>query len=200
MLKLKLQYFGHLMQRVDSLEKTLMLGGEGDDRGWDGWMASSTQWTWVWVNPGSWWWTRRPGMLWFMGLQRVRHNWATELNWTELLKMGFPAGSEFKASTCNEGDLGLIPGSGRSPGEGNDNALQYSCLENPMNGGAWWATVHGVSMSQTWLNNFTAQNNQYIIKICQSDTFWSGTTIRYFGVAYASIFTTTSLEIIDIKY
>ena len=55
----------------------------GTDRGWDGWMASPTRWTWVWVNSGSWWWTERPGMLWFMGSQRVRHNWATELNWTE---------------------------------------------------------------------------------------------------------------------
>ena len=54
------------------------------DRGWDGWMASSTQWTWVWVNSGSWWWTGRPGVLRFMGLQRVGHDWATELNWTEL--------------------------------------------------------------------------------------------------------------------
>ena len=53
--------------------------GEGDNRGWDGCMASPTQWTWVWVNSGSWWWTGRPGVLWFMGLQRVRHNWATEL-------------------------------------------------------------------------------------------------------------------------
>ena len=53
-----------------------------DDRGWDGWMASLTQWTWVWVNSGSWWWTGRPGMLWFMGLQRVGHDWTTELNWT----------------------------------------------------------------------------------------------------------------------
>ena len=59
-------------------------GGEGDDRGWDGWMASPTRWAWVCVNSGSWWWTGRPGMLQFMGLQRVRHNWATELNWTEL--------------------------------------------------------------------------------------------------------------------
>ena len=58
-------------------------GGEGDDRGWDGWMASLTQWTWVWVNSGSWWWTGRPGVLRFMGLQRVRHDLATELNWTE---------------------------------------------------------------------------------------------------------------------
>ena len=62
MLKLKLQYFGHLMQRADSLEKTLMrAGGEGDNRGWDGWMASLTRWTWVWVDSGSWWWTGRPG-------------------------------------------------------------------------------------------------------------------------------------------
>ena len=54
------------------------MGGEGVDRGWDGWMASPTQWTWVWVNSGSWWWTGRPGMLHSMGSQRVRHNWATE--------------------------------------------------------------------------------------------------------------------------
>ena len=87
MSKLKLQYFGHLMWRADSFGKTLMLGKiEGgrrrDDRGWDGWMASPTQWTWDWVNSGSWWWTGRPGMLRFMGLQRVRHDWVTELNWT----------------------------------------------------------------------------------------------------------------------
>ena len=56
-------------------------GGEGDDRGWDGWMASLTQWTWVWVNSGSWWWTGKPVVLRFMGSQRVRHDWATELNW-----------------------------------------------------------------------------------------------------------------------
>ena len=61
----------------------------GMRRGWqrmmtDGWMASPTQWTWVWVNSGSWWWTGRPGVLQFMGLQRVRHDWATKLNWTEL--------------------------------------------------------------------------------------------------------------------
>ena len=61
----------------------LKAGGEGDDRGWDGWMASRTQWAWVWVNSRSWWWTGRPGVLWFMGSQRVRHDWATELNWTK---------------------------------------------------------------------------------------------------------------------
>ena len=86
MLKLKLQYFGYLMRRTDSLEKTLMLGGIGGRRrrGWqrtDVWMASLTQWTWVWVNSGSWWWTGRSGVLWFMGLQTVGHGWMTELNW-----------------------------------------------------------------------------------------------------------------------
>ena len=63
-------------------------GTEGDNRGWDGWMASLTQWTWVWVSSRSWWWTGKPGVLRFMGSQRVRHNWATELKnrykWTYL--------------------------------------------------------------------------------------------------------------------
>ena len=63
--------------------------------------------------------------------------------------MGFPGGSEVKASVCNMGDLGSIPGLGRFPGEGNGNPLQYSCLENSMDGGAWWATVHGVAKSWT---------------------------------------------------
>ena len=88
MLNLNLQYIGHLMQRTDSLEKTLMLerlkvGKEGDGRGWDGWMASPTRWTWVWVSSGSWWWTGRPGMLQYMESQRVRYDPVTELklNW-----------------------------------------------------------------------------------------------------------------------
>ena len=87
MLKLKLQYFGHLMW-------SWLIGKDpgagrhwGQERkgmtGWDGWMASPTRWTWVWVNSGCWWWAGRPGVLRFMGLQRVRHDWATELNWTE---------------------------------------------------------------------------------------------------------------------
>ena len=59
----------------------LKAGGEGHDRGWDGWMASPIQWTWVWVNSGSWWWTGRPGVLQFMGSQRVAYAWATELIW-----------------------------------------------------------------------------------------------------------------------
>ena len=69
---------------------------------------------------------------------------------------GFPGGSEVKASACNVGDLGSISGSGSSPGEGNGNPLQYSCLENPKDGGAWWATVHGVAKSQTRLSDFTS--------------------------------------------
>ena len=68
---------------------------------------------------------------------------------------GFPGGSEVKASACNAGDPGLIPGSGRSPGEGNGNPLQHSCMENPMEGGAYQATVHGVAKSRTRLSDFT---------------------------------------------
>ena len=88
MLKLKLQYFGHLMWRADSVKRPwcwerLRAAGEGDNRGWDGRMASPTQWTWVWVDSESWWWTGRPGVLQFMGSQRVRHEWTNVLNWTE---------------------------------------------------------------------------------------------------------------------
>ena len=85
MLKLKLQYFGHLMRRTDSLEKTLMLGrlkvGGKGMTGWDGVMASLTQWTWVWVGFGSWWWTGKPGVLQSMGSQK---SWTWLRDWTEL--------------------------------------------------------------------------------------------------------------------
>ena len=85
MLKLKLQYFGYLMQRTDSLKKTLMLGKiDGRERrGWDGWMASPTQWTRVWASSVCWWWTGKPGMLHSIGSQRVRHT--ERLNCTETL-------------------------------------------------------------------------------------------------------------------
>ena len=69
--------------------------------------------------------------------------------------VGLPGGSEVKASACNVGDQGSIPGSGRFPGEGNGHPLQYSCLENPMDGGAWWATVYRVVNSQTRLSDST---------------------------------------------
>ena len=93
MLKLKLQYFGHLIQRADSFAKTMCWerwseGGEGDDRGWDGWMPSPTQWAWVWMDSRSWWWTGRPGVLQFMGSQRLGHDWVTELT------------DNLKCSTC----------------------------------------------------------------------------------------------------
>ena len=81
MLKLKHQSVGHLLWRTDSLEKTLMfrkLKAGGDNRGWDGWMASPTQWIWVRASFRRWWSKRKPGMLQSMGSQRVRHNWATE--------------------------------------------------------------------------------------------------------------------------
>ena len=100
----------------------------------DGWMASLTGWTWVWVNSRSWWWTGRPGMLRFMGSQRVGHDWATEQN-------------------C------------RGFGEGNGTPLQYSCLENPMDGEAWKATVHGVTKCRTRLSNFT-------FTVCLRCTAW----------------------------
>ena len=69
--------------------------------------------------------------------------------------MVFPGGSEVKASACNAGDLGSVPGLGRSPGEGNGNPLLYSCLENPMDRGAWWATVPGVAKSRARLSDLT---------------------------------------------
>ena len=87
MLKLNVQYFDHLMWKTDSFEKTLILTKiksrrKRDNRGWDGWMASPTQWTWVWVISRNFWWTGKPGVLQSMGSQRVKHGWATELNWT----------------------------------------------------------------------------------------------------------------------
>ena len=90
MLKLKIQYFGYLMRKLTHLKRLwrwegLGTGGEGDDRGWDGWVASLTRWMWMWVNSRSWWWTRRPGVLRFMGSQRVRHDWVTDLIWSDLV-------------------------------------------------------------------------------------------------------------------
>ena len=91
MLKLKLNTLATWCEELTHLKRPrywerLRAGGEGDDRGWDGWMASPTRCTWVWVNSGSWWWTGRPGVLRFMELQRVGHDWATELNWITIYK------------------------------------------------------------------------------------------------------------------
>ena len=85
MLKLKFQYFGYLVEELTHWKRPwrwerVKAGGEGDNRGWDGWMASPTRWTRVWASSRSWWWTGWPGVLQSMGSQRVRHDWATELN------------------------------------------------------------------------------------------------------------------------
>ena len=85
------------------------------------------------------------------GMAAHSSTFAWRILWTE----NMPGDSEVKASACNAGDLGSIPGLGRPPGEGNDNPLQYSCLENPMDRGAWWATVHGIAKSRTRLSDFT---------------------------------------------
>ena len=119
-------------------------GGEGNDRGWDSWMASVTRWAWVWATSGSWWWTGRPGVLQFTGSQRVGHDWATELNWTRRLRICLQCRRpEFK------------PRVRKIPWRSEWQPLQYSCLENPMNRGAWKTAVHGVAEGRTRLSDFT---------------------------------------------
>ena len=123
-------------------------------------------------------WTKEPGRLQSMGSQRVGHDWMT-FTFTPTMVcccclvtklcptlcnpvdygMVFPHSSVGKESACNAGDLGSIPGSGRSPGEGNGNPLQYSCLEKSMDRGAWQATVHGFAKSQTWLSMHACIND-----------------------------------------
>ena len=102
----------------------------------------------AWRIPG----TGEPGGLPSMGSHRVRHDWS-DLAAGADGNLGFPGGSDSKESAWNAGDLGLIPGSRRSPGRGNGNPLQYSCLEHSMDRGAWWALLHGVAKSWTWLSN-----------------------------------------------
>ena len=93
MLKLKSEYFGHRWEMTHWKRpwcwERLKARGEAYDRRWDGWMASLTPWTWVWASSASWWWTGKPGMLQSIGWQRVRHDWATELNWTDKCKIHF---------------------------------------------------------------------------------------------------------------
>ena len=91
-------------------------------------------------------------------------------NLTNRCRVLFPGGSEVKASARNAGDLGSIPGSGRSPGEGNGNPLQFFRLENPMDGGAWRATAHGVTKSWTRLSDFTFT---FHIRILYISSYWS---------------------------
>ena len=90
----------------------LKMGGEGDDKWWDGWMASPTQWTWVWVNSRSWWQTGKPGVLQSMGSQRVRHDWGTELNWMETVKGSVVAGG-WGTESSNLGETVMVTEGGK---------------------------------------------------------------------------------------
>ena len=163
MLKMKLQYFGHLMGRGNSLEKTLMLGkAEGRRRKW--WEDGMAGWHHQ-LNghelekaEGD---SEGQGRLVCCSLSGCREkrlsDWTTTKDILPLCNLliiyDFPGGSDGKASVYNAGEPGLIPGSGRSPAEGNGNPLQYYCLENPMDRGAWRATVHGVAKSQKGLSD-----------------------------------------------
>ena len=114
------------------------------------------------MNSRSWWWTGRPGVLRFMGSQRVGHDWATDLIWSDYasltLLMDFPGGTTLKNPPANAENVGSILGSGICPGEGNGNPLQYSCLEDFIVRGAWWATVHGVPKNRTGLSTHAQDN------------------------------------------
>ena len=101
MLKLKFQHLATWCKELTHWKRPWfwerLKAREGDDRGWDGWMASPTQWTWFWVSSGSWWWAGRPDILQSMGLQRVGHDWATELNWLKTVHRIFIHNSKTKA-------------------------------------------------------------------------------------------------------
>ena len=123
MLKLKLQYFGHESVELTHWERPwswerLMAGGEGDDRGWDVYMASPIWWTWVWASSRNWWCTGKPDMLQSMGLQRVRHNWMMEFYWV----IGLPRSNKEHVCQCRRHKRqSSIHGWVRSPGGGNEN-------------------------------------------------------------------------------
>ena len=174
MLKLKLQYFGHLMWRANSLEKTLMLGKTEGKRTAEGFHDGLDRKECA-GNPGSILGSGKcpgEGNCYPLQYSCLRIPWTEELagyspwdckelDTTEQLSLlgsypilGFRHSSDGRECICNERDLGSTPGWGRSPGEENGNPLQYSCLENPMDRGAWRATVHGVTTEQLTLSHF----------------------------------------------
>ena len=163
----------------------LKVKGGRDDRGWDGWMASLKRWTWVWVHSGSWWWTGRPGVLRFMRLQRVRHDWATDLNWKEInpeyslegqmlkLKLQYSSHLMWKADSLEKTlMLGKIEGRRR---ERQNEVIRWhhqhnwhelwSCSnlskvqEIVKNKEAWHAAIHGITKLDTTV---TEQHHQPI--------------------------------------
>ena len=156
--KLKRQHFGHLMRRTDSLEKILMLGKiEGRRRRVQQrrrWLDSITDS--MDMSLSKLWVLVRDRESWYAAVHEVTKSWTWLSDCTEELHPlleTFPDVSEDKESACNAGDPGLIPELGRSPEEGNGYPLQYSCLENSMDRGAWWAMVRGIAESDTteWL-------------------------------------------------
>ena len=133
-----------------------------------------------------------------MPLKQVSHlGWPINKKEGLTPSFGFPGGSEVKASASNAGDPGSIPGSGRSPGEGNGNPLQYSCLENPMDWGAWWAAVHRVTKSRTRLSDFTYYREGWQTVVCRPDLthylFCKHSFIGTHPTQFASVLVTSAL-------
>ena len=158
--------------------KRLKAGGEGDDRGWDGWMASLTLWTSVWVSSGSWRWTEKTGVLQSMGLQRVGQDSVTELNWnilgkspwgeSDLLSIIFSLSGDYSRPIHYIGRYWVIGDGKVNSREGNGTPLQYSCLENPMDGEAWWAAIYGVAQSRTQLKWLSSSSSSIIVRKTQT--------------------------------
>ena len=123
------------------------------------------------------------------------HDWASEKAFPWVLC--FPGGSEGKAPACKAGDLGSILGLGSSPGEGNGNPLQYPCLENPTDGRAWWATVHGVAKSRTWLSELTSLLWD---KSCEGLIFLRGSKLRGFFTVNSAWYFSLSIFFRDWRY